>query len=303
MEVTFLTQDQIFGNDRLGVIRAYGTKTGLSDLAVALGGALSSSEITAEGDRSGVVWSASSTALNYVFSVGCCGLEGYSIPSQRFVTARPALPSSVTSKINPSNAKTIRLPNGEEVKSCEYGEYPQKAVGEITAKRLELYFKAGFLHKSGKSYTFDNEKKLDSKLPFSSKTYEEYVSAGKKYIRVEGLPYNNYSKFANGRSLKEGKAYWFEVQPIEWLMDNSGVWVAKKALFAGMPFDDKANYDGNFSKTAIKSYLDKYFSAEMQPTRTAEHTVTKNEEKSAELTDMQKKQKDYLFRQFRQKGY
>jgi len=181
------------------------------------------------------------------------------------------------------------LPNGNQIKFCEYGEYPQKAVREAIAERLESNFKAGSLHKSGKNYTFDNEKKLDSERPFSPKTYEEYVSADKKYVRVEGLPYDGDSVFSDGRSLQKGKAYWFEVQPIEWLVDKSGVWVAKKALFAGMPFDDKENYDGNFSKTAIKSYLDKYFSAEMQSTRTAEHIVTKNEEKTAEPTSRQKK--------------
>jgi len=69
METTFLTEDQIWGDDSLDVIKAYGTKTGLSDLAVALGGMLGNSEITAAGDRSGVVWSASPAGHNYGRSV------------------------------------------------------------------------------------------------------------------------------------------------------------------------------------------------------------------------------------------
>ena len=47
-------------------------------------------------------------------------------------------------------------------------------------------------------------------------------------------------------------------------MDKSGVWVAKKALFAGIQFDRKNSYDGNFSRTDMCRYLDNYFSKEMQ---------------------------------------
>ena len=42
MKVTFLTEQQIWGdgqgNGQLQVIKSYGTKTGMSDLAIVLGG-------------------------------------------------------------------------------------------------------------------------------------------------------------------------------------------------------------------------------------------------------------------------
>lgn len=60
MEATFLTDQQIWGDDRgngqLQVMKSYGTKTGLSDLAIALGGYMGSGK-TSDNQRSGYVWS------------------------------------------------------------------------------------------------------------------------------------------------------------------------------------------------------------------------------------------------------
>ena len=87
---------------------------------------------------------------------------------------------------------------------------------------------------------------------------------GKRYIRVPGRPADDDSKLSTGEQVEEGKPYWVEVQPIEWLMDRSGTMVAKKCLFAGIQFDTKSSYDDDFSQTFIKRYLDGYFAGEMQ---------------------------------------
>jgi len=42
-----------------------------------------------------------------------------------------------------------------------------------------------------------------------------------------------------------------KVDPVEWIKDKTGVWVAKQALLAGMQFDHQKKYDGNFEKTDI----------------------------------------------------
>lgn len=59
MEATFLTEDQIFGDNALDVIKAYGTGVGFSDLAVLQGGLMSGGNTNIEGKRTGAVWSAS----------------------------------------------------------------------------------------------------------------------------------------------------------------------------------------------------------------------------------------------------
>ena len=90
---------------------------------------------------------------------------------------------------------------------------------------------------------------------------------GKRYIRVPGRPADNDSKLSTREQVEKWKPYWVEVQPIEWLMDPSGTMVAKKCLFAGIQFDTKSSYDGDFSKTSMKHYLDTYFAKEMKPTK------------------------------------
>ena len=61
MDITLLKEEQIWGDKALQAIKSYGTKVGMSDLAVLLGGPVSKSNATtSDGQRSAVVWSASS---------------------------------------------------------------------------------------------------------------------------------------------------------------------------------------------------------------------------------------------------
>ena len=82
MQTTFLTEDQIWGGSALDVIKKYGTKTALTDLAIALGGYMGSGSTTSEGDKAGYVWSASAhDGLVRVVRYGG-GKSGYS-PNER----------------------------------------------------------------------------------------------------------------------------------------------------------------------------------------------------------------------------
>lgn len=76
MEATFLTEDQIFGDNALDVIKAYGTGVGFSDLAVLQGGLMSGGNTNIEGKRTGAVWSASPDMDDGVLCVGCKGEWG-----------------------------------------------------------------------------------------------------------------------------------------------------------------------------------------------------------------------------------
>ena len=63
MEVTFLREEDIWGDRALEVIQAYGTKVGISDVAIALGTCMGSGTKNSAGVASGVAWSASSPRL------------------------------------------------------------------------------------------------------------------------------------------------------------------------------------------------------------------------------------------------
>ena len=60
MEVTFLREEDIWGDNALEVIQAYGTKVGISDAAIALGTCMGSGTKNSAGVASGLAWSASS---------------------------------------------------------------------------------------------------------------------------------------------------------------------------------------------------------------------------------------------------
>jgi hypothetical protein len=174
----------------------------------------------------------------------------------------------VASSIRLSEAKPSRKISGVDV--VEYGEYPQTIAEETITRELEQAFSKNQLQKTGKTYNFDSEKRDAYDKPFNAKEYAEYQHKGKKYIRVEAKPYdydNDHSVLSNGKKPQTGEVYWVEVQPIEWLRDPSGICVARQALFAGVQFDRKKKYDGNFENTDMKKYLQNYFAKEMEAGR------------------------------------
>jgi hypothetical protein len=261
MDITFLKEDQIWGDKALQAMKSYGTKTGLSDLAIVLGGAIGGSSKTSDNQLSGYVWSASSDGDGYVRNVHDDGDRNNCNPNKRLVGARPDLPSSVASSIKPSEARLSRKISGVDV--VEFGEYPQTIASESVNRELEQVFSRGQLQTTGKKYTFDGEAVNAHDKPFKAKEYAEYQHSGKRYIRVEAKPFDNDSVLSTGRKPQTGEACWIEVQPIEWLKDPSGVMVARQVLFAGVQFDKKQRYDGNFENTDMKQYLQNHFAKEM----------------------------------------
>lgn len=273
MDFTFLNDDQIWGDDALEVIKRYGTKVAPTDLTVILGGVMNDSGArTYEGDLGCASWTAS---LGYNGLVRCVYHNGavFWIKSDdRWISARPALLPSEASKISPSEASVF-----DGIRVAEYGEYPQTVADERTSEILERLHSLSSLRSTGKNYTFDSVALGDFDTPFKKTTYPEYKMDGKRYVRIPGRPSDSASKLSTGEQVKDGKPYWVEVQPIEWLMDRSGTMVAKKCLFAGIQFDTKNSYDGDFSQTSMKHYLDTYFAKEMEPAgRVAARTVSRD---------------------------
>lgn len=273
MEVTLLTERQMWGDSRengqLQVMKGYGTKTGMSDLAIAQGGGMGS-DTTSDNQRSGYLWSASSDGYGYVRCVRDVGGQVRFNPRERLGGARPALPSWIASYIKPSEARVTRNIGDNQV--VEYGEYPQTIAPEEITQELEVAFAKKKLNTTGKTYTFDGDKHDAYSNPFSAKEHAEYQHKGKRYIRVEARPYDKDSVLSNGKTPKACETCWIEVQPIEWLKDPGGLMVARQALFAGVQFDRKPYYDGNFENTEMKKYLDRHFAKEMQVSQ-AKHDV------------------------------
>lgn len=80
MNTTLLTEDQIWGNRALDVMKKYGTRTALTDLAIVLGGLMGRSTTTSEGERSGYIWSASAVMYGDVRTVSMTEMGAMIIP-------------------------------------------------------------------------------------------------------------------------------------------------------------------------------------------------------------------------------
>ena len=275
MVVTFLREEDIWGNDALEVIQAYGTAVGISDVAIALGTMMGSGTKNSAGVASGLAWSMSSYEYEDVRTVNSHGDKNCDNPSERRVAGCPALPFSTTSKIRPDNVGAMRLANGKAVQICEYGAYPQTVAPKSVSQELEAQYQKNALKTTGKTYTFDSAELDAYSTGFTPRNCAEYSFAGKKYVRIEGKPYDSDSILSDGTSVQKGQAYWFEVQPIEWLMDPKGTWVARQALFAGIQFDTDSSYDGNFANTAMYNYLQTHFAKEMEVQRQFEETLSR----------------------------
>ena len=276
MEVTFLREEDIWGDRALEVIQAYGTAVGISDVAIALGTMMGSGTQNSAGVASGLAWSASSNIYGHVRSVDSYGDKDYSFhPDNRKAAGCPALPFSTTSKIRPDNVRAMRLANNKTVQICEYGSYPQTVAPKSVSQELEAQYQKHTLKTTGKTYTFDSAELDAYSTGFTPRNCAEYSFAGKKYVRIEGKPYDSDSILSDGTSVQKGQAYWFEVQPIEWLMDPKGTWVARQALFAGIQFDMKEKYDGNFANTTMYNYLQQYFAKEMEAQKEFTETLSR----------------------------
>ena len=299
LDFTFLTKEQIwgdaYGNGQLDVIEKYGKLVAPTDLTILLNGDMydGNDNRTSEGETTCSYWSASPSEFECASYIKHEGIMARGTLMRRDISVRPILPSSETANLIPSNRKMGV--NGIEI--VEYGEYPQTVTDEETRERLErLYeYEDDSLRPTGKSYTFDainpNE---DYDAAFKARSCPEYELDGERYIRILVRSSNRYRPLSIREQVDEdGGPYWVKVQPIEWLADPTGVWVSKKCLFAGIPFDTKEKYDGNFQNTSLKKYLDTYFTKDIET-----HEMTQEREKQkmlkglseqlAEISDLEK---------------
>lgn len=266
-ELTLLSEGQIWGNNKerqLDVIIKYGTKAAITDLCVLTGSYLcENTKYNIDEDRSltgrtSWFWTRTDDGDNDVRVVNKYGSTRDGLfRYARNGAVRPALQSSVIF----SQISTSRVSGYNGTEEVEFGEYPQNAADSRMQNILESEYNRG-MNKTGRSYTFDSVKYIDSDTGFKPVTYEEYEYQGKKYIRIKANSDFCGDKFilSNGACYKDGDYVWVEVSPVKWLIDDeNNQLISKKGLVSGIRFLDRNhNYHGDFSKTEMYEYLNKY---------------------------------------------
>ena len=299
LDFTFLTDEQIWGDNQLDILKKYGTRCAITDFSILLGGYVSGVYYTSEGnsrnDRTGWWWT-KTPHDNDARVVIYDGSRNWNFVSERPGGARPALPYSSILSVS-SNG--VRGRNG--ILEVEYGEYPQTVVSEDFSRILEKAFanmpySNNEMKTTGKSYTTDSVRYQDSDTPFQARTHTEYEYNGKKYIRFVGDSNCSGEVLSDGRMIKEGEVYWVEVEPIKWMIDErTNIALSKKLIFSGVQFNRRRNYKGDFNRTDIKEFMDRHFSKDITPSFSREMTEEEKKQIEANKAEAEKRRNPYGF--------
>ena len=292
---TFLTDEQIYENNKLDIISRYGTKCAITDFSILLGGYVSSEYYTSEGntikDRTGWWWIKSSDGDNDVRIVYRNGNSYWDIVIKRDGGVRPALPYSSIQSISSNGER-----GASGIKETLYGEYPQTIVDENYSRELERAYNNGSLKTTGKKYTTDSVRFQDTVTSFRARVHTEYEYKGSKYIRFVGDSNCDGEVLSDGRKIQSGNAYWVRVEPIIWLVDEkANIALCKKIIFSGVQFNNRSYYKGDFEKTDIGRFTNTIFAKEIITDRVYSQTTSVEQIQNLEGKEKSRKQNPYGF--------
>ena len=248
-EITNLTKEQIFGNDRLEIFNYIDTKAAVTDFAV-LSGAFVSNCYANDSDRTlanrtGFYW-LNNSCDNNACAVGYLGNMVVQRVSNRVMAFRPAM--LLSDILGDVKYKDINA----DVARIQYGLYPQKAFSASMQRELEKAYEKGLiqLRLTRSIYTVDARKWYEVDKDFSPKTMWVYRYNDKRYVRMIANSCFNDEHFqlSNKKFYRNYDAVWVEVEPVNWLVDKkTGVVISEKLLFGGIPF--------SYSKEFMNEYF------------------------------------------------
>ena len=257
-DITFLTEEQIYGENRLKIFEFDHIHAEISDFAILLGGIteLPFDDSTTFSYNKGYYWTKTITEINtHRIKI----INGYDATYDdyswlRFYGSRVVLPYL---SIKSFTENDHSLENG--VISVNFGMYPQMAASNVISSILENEFSKGKLKIVGK-YTTDSISTEDEDSFFKAKEHYVYEYNGNRYVRVVGDVGTVGSTLSNSSTVLAKTGYWIKVEPITWLVDvKADVAISERILFSGIQF---AHYDTSiesFEETDIKMFMKNYF--------------------------------------------
>jgi len=260
LSIRLLEEQELWGKDDqapLSAIQTYGKGAGISNLATLLGGSSIPFPRTAEGQYNS--YYLTQTAENGLAKTS----DKQTIPpNTRNVVVRPVIvPAEMPFADSPETMYPLRLGNGKQIGVCQYGEYPQTYIGEAMSKQLEKLWQQDHLPETGRNYTFAKNDTGKAPQTFETEKYPEYRLDNQRYVRLFPHFHTTEYRSFNGEAIVLSKPYWVRVEPIEWLMDDSGILIAKQGLIAGVPLlqEEDASYTGDFRRTTLSQFLRQNF--------------------------------------------
>ncbi len=239
-------------NTGLEVFQKYGARAGISDLGILMGDSLDCSIKNVEGKPSCFTWLMPDDGEVLVLLPDG---EEYQDdePISSYPAIRPIMLPDETRKITEATIKTVSLPNGKTVRMATYGLFPQTVVADEVLD-LEKLYQSGKLTQVETALSFDITNVWgNGEAIFTPYKPEVFTYKKDKYLRFITLSDNWQGDriLSTGEEVKDNHVYYTKYEPVEWLVDDTGVWISKKALLAGFPFDLSGNKMRDFTETPL----------------------------------------------------
>ena len=223
-DFTFLTEEQIFGENRLEIFKDGANVKAKATDFISYKGICSEYWTKSRGAYDRAVITVDRRAEKRIST------SQFSIRSARLVLPLYSMPYIY--RIN-----RIKI-NESGFKEVEYGYYPQKFVSADLNMELSAAYHQGKLKQTGNEYTdpFDCDRK-----------FKEYNLNEHRYLYYDGYE-------------RDG---WIEVQPIKWLVDEKNKLMVTEKLLFDCVFKESGIYEGDFENTTIKKFIDNVFAKEI----------------------------------------
>ena len=275
-KLTILTEEQVYGNNKLNIFNVIDPRAAVSDTAI-LRGAFVSDYHTANDNslsgRTGSYWLQNSLGSKYAYAevVTKHGYTTYYSSNARSTGIRAALPYSQIKNFPHTLESSLiydsifgSYTSPERLEVITYGYYPGAAVDNVMQQTLEAAYNSKTLKKLEVGYTFDGRKCNDYNKDFSPEKQECFVFYdGKLYTRIKANFHPIYGNhiLSNGEEYKDGDYVWVKIEPIVWLKHPlDDVMISEKEILAGVRFSElKWFLDNYLSKDILSLYeLKKY---------------------------------------------
>lgn len=230
IEFTLLDEKQIIGKEKLDIFKN-GVKLEVSDFSILTGAYM-------EGNTA-LFWTKTPN-LEHKNSVSCFDKNGniwYVSPTDDDVGVCPCI------KLD-KNIKFYDTRENFERGFCGfyYGSYPRFWVGKMMNNELENAYNDNILELSNREYG----------------GYKTYKYQNEMFVRIIAN-YNEGVELADGAKIELQKPYWIMVSRVPFIIDKkANIAVAKEILFLSH-FSEYYDYNGDFEKTYIKSYMNTKF--------------------------------------------
>ena len=263
-EVTLLSREQIFGDNKLNIFNKITPQTMITDFSILLGSGVCLSYFGGnKKNQYGNYFTKTNYGYSNIYYISYFADLFKSNFSDYNIGIRPIISYS---KIK--NNILNEIINEDGITEVEYGEYPQYAVNKELQIKLEELYQNGKLTETNKIYTTDSRKYDEYDKDFLPQDYIEYEFDDKKYVRVKANTYHiDFHPFilSNDEEYVNGNYVWVEVSKVKWLVDEENdIALSKYVLVSGIQFDNREEYTGDFENTNIYKFLNTYFIKDIQ---------------------------------------